>query len=298
VPVFAFYDAQQTGLTQIDLEVGQESKPIVVRLPPPDPGRVSGAFAFADDGLLVEEVPELTSQNPANPYKVFRAVAAKPGSWTVQVQEVGRKTSREAGRLLVKVRKVQPSDPDLDYRGTYLAWLRHLPPGLGPDPLIFHATSGLDRHQIAHQMKEKDLGPVPEGTYRLLARLDPKQDSVAAANRVEARRTAESITNLNDGVQFLPVGGNGPVYPSWGTLRVKLTPVRVDMGRREGGFYLHNSHKGFSHGCIEVGTTPTRVDFFTTLLRFATATTPRPFHLALRVKYGHREQSTLGDTLR
>ncbi len=297
MPLFAFYDAQQTGLTQIDLEVGQESKPIVVRLPPPDPGRVSAAFAFADDGLLVEEVAELTSQNPANPYKVFRVVAAKPGPWAVQVQEVGRKTSREAGRLVVRVRKVHPSDPDLDYRGTYLAWLRNLPQGLGQDPLIFHATSGLVGHQIAREMNHKDHGPVPEGTYRLRARLDPKQDSVAAANRVDARRTAESITNPNEGVQFLPVGGTGPVYTNWGTLRVRLTPVSGDMFGRS-GFYLHNSHKGFSHGCIEVGTTPTRVDFFTTLLRFATATTPRPVQLTMRVKYGHREQSTLGDTLR
>jgi hypothetical protein len=297
MPLFAFYDAQQTALTAIDLEVGQAARPIIVRIPPPNQDRMSAAFAFADDGVLVEEIAELSSQNPANPYKVFQIVAAKPGAWHVQIQTVGRKTGQEVGRLDVRVRKVQPSDPDLDYRGTYLAWLRSFPGGLGPEPLIFHATSGLVGNQIAKEMAHEKHGPVPEGLYVLRTGIDPNQDSVEAANRLESRRRAETITNHREGLQFLPVDGGVPVYGSWGTLRVKLTPKSGNMFGRS-GFYLHNSTKGFSHGCIEVGTTPMRVDFFNTLLRFAAAKTAHPVQLTLRVKYGHPGQSTRGDTLR
>lgn len=45
-----------------------------------------------------------------------------------------------------------------------------------------------------------------------------------------------------------------------------------------GGFYLHDSVKGYSHGCIEV-----EGIFFESLSKFAHAT--RLNHLILRVKY-------------
>ena len=297
MPVFAFYDSQQTAITAIDLEVGQEAKPIVVELPPPNAGRVYDALVYGDEGVLVKEHTGLTSQNPKNPYRVFQVVAAKPGEWAVEVWEIGRKTGPAPARLVVRVSKVLPGGPELDYRGIYLAWRRTFPPGMGPEPLIFHSTSGIAGSQIASQMLVKDEGPLPEGTYVLRARLDPKRDSVAAANRLEARKPTDGALNLDEGVQFLPWEGDKPKYPSWGTLRVKLTPVSGNMGSRV-GFYLHNSHKGYSSGCIEVGTTPMGVDFFTTLLRYATATTRRPEQLTLRVKYGHPLQDTRGDTLR
>jgi hypothetical protein len=47
---------------------------------------------------------------------------------------------------------------------------------------------------------------------------------------------------------------------------------------RRGGFYLHDSVKGYSHGCIEVEGL-----FFESLRKFAGGT--RQSHMVLRVKY-------------
>jgi hypothetical protein len=96
-----------------------------------------------------------------------------------------------------------------------------------------------------------------------------------------------SITNFEEGIQFLRIDGNGPVDSDWGTLRVKLTPIQGNMYGR-GGFYLHNSQKRYSHGCIEVGKTAAGVDFFTAMSR-------KP-KLILRVKYSYPEQITRGNT--
>ena len=47
------------------------------------------------------------------------------------------------------------------------------------------------------------------------------------------------------GVQFL-----GPGSPEWGTWRARLEKVSV-QDNRTNTFYLHNSHKGYTHGCAE-----------------------------------------------
>jgi hypothetical protein len=193
--------------------------------------------------------------------------------------------------MILDVRDVADVSADMSYTGRYLCWHGSLPGSLrGKGSQLFVATSGLVGHQIAALQTEKDHGPLPEGLYSLSSGVDPKQASVEAANA----RGELSITNTEDGIQFLRVGGNGPVDTNWGTVRVKLTPQQGNMHNRS-GFYLHNSHKGFSHGCIEVGKTAEGVDYFASLLEYATEKNRRP-RLVLRVKYADRFQSTLGKT--
>ena len=74
------------------------------------------------------------------------------------------------------------------------------------------------------------------------------------------------------------------MYPDWGTMRVRLTPVSGQMFGRS-GFYLHNSHKGFSHGCIEVGSGPSSTDFFSALVQYALSPSQGRNMLTLGVKY-------------
>jgi hypothetical protein len=298
---FVYNDSQRIELSKIDLAPGQLSRPLVLRLPPPDPARVHSLILFNENGVMMSELMRMASYSPADPYRVFELVGARPGTWKVSAWDVPRTgPGVEIARLTVEVRKAQQSDPDLSYRGTYLTWLKSFPPGLGPEPLLFSATSGLPGSQIAREQSNKDHGPVPEGTYKFLARIDPLQSSVSDANKREATATRDgalSITNMDEGIQFLPVGGNGPVYSNWGTMRVRLAPVRGNMFSRS-GFYLHNSHKGFSHGCIEVGSGPTSADFFSTLVLYALASTRSQAVLAFGVQYTYPDQTTLGDTLR
>ena len=52
------------------------------------------------------------------------------------------------------------------------------------------------------------------------------------------------------------VGPDGKLYnaPNWGENRVRLNALHIDnpKARNRGGFYLHDSTKGFTHGCIEI----------------------------------------------
>ena len=139
----------------------------------------------------------------ADPYRVFEIIGARPGTWKISALDVPRTgPGVELASLTVEVPQVQPSDPDLCYRGTYLAWLNSFPPGLGPEPLLFSATSGLVGSQIAREQSDKDHGPAPEGKYRLsLQASDPLQSSVSDANKREAitsKAGALSITNTDE----------------------------------------------------------------------------------------------------
>jgi hypothetical protein len=146
-------------------------------------------------------------------------------------------------------------------------------------------------HQIALAQDQKDHGPLPEGLYTLRAAVDPGRASVEAANR----RGDKSTSNTDEGIQFLRIGGQGIVDIDWGTMRVKLNPLQGKMYGR-GGFYIHNSRKGFSHGCVEVAPSGDGVDFFTALLAYANDPKKKPY-LKLRVKYSYPEQITVGGTL-
>jgi hypothetical protein len=103
------------------------------------------------------------------------------------------------------------------------------------------ATSGLSGHQSPSKTNV-EAGPVPEGLYRINLKLNP-------------HRIVKT---------FSPPGSNGlydytvPAYgverfdtrqDDWGSWRARLEKVKVNSKRDT--FYLHDSAKGFTHGCIE-----------------------------------------------
>ena len=65
------------------------------------------------------------------------------------------------------------------------------------------------------------------------------------------------------GIQKIPrgsVAGNcEPYWANWGKNRARMEPADIPTQSKcspimRGGFYLHDSTKGYSHGCIEVET--------------------------------------------
>ncbi len=97
------------------------------------------------------------------------------------------------------------------------------------------ATSG---HQPLQSPKYQHSrsGPLPEGLWRINLGLDPAR----------VVNTAPDGTSLQGfGVQSL-----GQVSLDWGTWRARLEKVSV-KNNRTNTFYLHNSHKGYTHGCVE-----------------------------------------------
>jgi hypothetical protein len=169
---------------------------------------------------------------------------------------------------------------DLLYNGTMLIWDGHG---------VFNATSGLPGHQDASQQSHPDEGPVPEGLY-----------SFPLILAADATMTGPGKLDVREGIEHLPDSWqwNGQPYrnEAWGPDRIRLTIVHIDdpKNRKRAGFYLHDSTKGFSHGCIEVDPL-----FFRRLREFVQLPL-RARHgrtrLTLRVKYPSTTATTYGGT--
>lgn len=117
----------------------------------------------------------------------------------------------------------------------------------------FKGTSGIvdggKDYRNSKYQKVKDKGPVPEGTYRI--NLVPDPNRVARYNS-----DADIIPSPQGGIEKLPAVGydrNGDAwtYEDWGTWRARLQPLSGTNTYGRSNFYLHNSTKGYSHGCIE-----------------------------------------------
>jgi hypothetical protein len=287
---FCFSATPTQRLSSLIISVGEEARPILFKALAASDNVHTAFFQQNPKLLFADEVA--ASYTPQNSSRTLSLIGRTSGNGRFRAIAVPRVGDAQLlDEFAVSVRDVADRSADMTYTGRYLCWHGSLPRDLRPaGPLLFVATSGLVGHQIAALQKEADHGPLPEGLYTLTSSVDPKQASVEAANA----RGEDSLKNVGEGIQFLRIGGNGPVDPQWGTLRVRLTPRQGNMYGR-GGFYLHNSHKGFSHGCIEVGKSPEGVDFFSSLLSYASEPGRRS-QLMLRVKYADQFQSTLGKT--
>jgi hypothetical protein len=94
------------------------------------------------------------------------------------------------------------------------------------------------------------------------------------------------------GIQYIPRGGScEPTFANWGNNRVPFVAAdertKQACPQHRAGFYLHDSTKGYSHGCIEI-----EVAFFNRLYLYRLVATTR--RLALRVAYAH--PTTYGGT--
>ncbi|MEJ2590099.1 MAG: DUF2778 domain-containing protein [Candidatus Thiodiazotropha sp.] len=134
---------------------------------------------------------------------------------------------------------------DLTYDGKKINWR-----GNGS----FNATSGLPGHQTAADACVPNSGPIPEGLYYLY--LQDKGDARDDNTGQCALKPAWGIQTIPRGTR---AGACEPYWANWGNNRARLEPANTTTKNRcapisRGGFYIHDSTKGYSHGCIEVET--------------------------------------------
>lgn len=195
----------------------------------------------------------------------------------------------------------------LTYSGKRIYWKK------GANLLAsYRATSGLSPERLdsgrmtpdyrsARFQCEKDHGPIPQGTYHLelTVRHNHPFSHVASAS--------ECALSAGRGIERIPRGGSPAAAPggadgaqagrcetywaNWGRNRARLMPADAKTAHACGGsrsnFYVHDSSKGYSHGCIEV-----EAGFFTRLYSYARDHAGG--RLKLTVKYS--SESTYGGT--
>lgn len=152
--------------------------------------------------------------------------------------------------------------------------------------------------------KHDDSGPIREGVYSFLLVL-AKDARIIKLDDLGNGQMAFELDH-DEGIERVPPTleynhqQNDTTEWGWGPERVRLTHTK-GWTAKEGltkwrgpqeGFYLHDSTKGFTHGCIEV-----EQKFFEDLRAFATLNAHRRGGLMyLRVKYPSPNASTYGDT--
>jgi|SRR5271166_650161 len=218
---------------------------------------------------------------------------------------------------------------DMIYSGTAFEWIGHSSykassgwdlvkekHALGRDAEVQALRdAGYDLSPYNHQKatsKEQhtpDAGPVPAGWYwfPLIFSSDANisgSDS-HGGYALDKRQGIEAIPNT---LQF-PGHHRGepssitPSFNAWGDNRVRLNKISLDDPTiQRDGFYLHDSRKGYSHGCIEVGVGNDGSKFFNALRVYVKqqealkkAKKPHKERLILRVKYP-KDASTYGGT--
>lgn len=133
---------------------------------------------------------------------------------------------------------------DMYYDGQSLKWT--------DKGLIFKATSGMPNHQIPGEQCAQEKGPVPEGEYK-----------VFISDHGVAKDDGRGICALKPswGIQEIPRGTKAgvcePYWANWGNNQARMEPANEATKKTcapaiRGGFYIHDSTKGYSHGCIEV----------------------------------------------
>ena len=131
--------------------------------------------------------------------------------------------------------------------------------------------------------KESDdplkAGPTPEGDYNIDLRPPITVAKIGRNGDMKGK----------DGIEQIPTAH--PIYgdysQGWGTYRARLEPLDRKNMKGRGSVYIHNSHKGKTHGCQESeGLTKAILD--------AKKRGQKDF--GVRIKY--TDPSTFGDTIR
>ena len=153
---------------------------------------------------------------------------------------------------------------DMIFDGQTINWM-----GIG----VYRATSGMRDQQYPEFQCIPDAGPIPEGVYRIFS-----------ADLGTAKDDGRGICALSPawGVQRIPRGERAgacePYWANWGNYRAKIEPADEITKQAclpvRSGFFIHDSTKGYSHGCIEV-----EPKFFETLFGF------KRKKLFIKVKY-------------
>ena len=115
-----------------------------------------------------------------------------------------------------------------------------------------------NNYQNSRYQHVRNLGPTVEGKYKLNLMPEPEVARVRN-NLVESGRGKgiQSLKNMPD------ENGNPRNSSDWGDNRISMIPINVSQptddngrpGNRDlGSFYIHDSTKGETHGCIEIET--------------------------------------------
>ncbi len=157
---------------------------------------------------------------------------------------------------------------DIVYDGQLLTWNGHG---------VYKATSGMKGSQHPSKQCVKETGPVPEGTYYI-----PLIDGGYAKDNGAGVCQLEPSWQIQRIPRGPKAGACEPYWANWGKNRVRFEPNDIKTKNacspHRNGFYLHDSVKGFSHGCIEV-----EVNFFTELrMHLKTKTNNK---LILKIEY-------------
>ncbi len=143
--------------------------------------------------------------------------------------------------------------------------------------LSYAGTSGAEGFQSAALQDDADEGPIPEGDYKINLALSPRRFS-------QIDPTGQ--TDQSDGVERVINGDGSRNNLMWGRWRARLN--RENSTSPRGNFYLHDSYKGYSHGCIE---TETIVYYFLLYLSDAGYSA-----IKVKVQYSKPNLSTNGGT--
>ncbi len=157
---------------------------------------------------------------------------------------------------------------DVIFNGQELHWFGHG---------TYKATSGMPNFQQPSFQCEEGRGPVPEGNYYIpLIEGGVAQDDGSGICRLKPSWQIEKIP------RGASAGPCEPYWANWGHNRVRFEPAdsatKHKCSIQRGGFYLHDSTKGFSHGCIEV-----QESFFSALRVFLKRTDKT--RLTLKIEY-------------
>lgn len=117
----------------------------------------------------------------------------------------------------------------------------------------YPGVSGAQEYQNAEYQRMSDRGPVPEGEFSINLRPNPKR----IANEVEVAAGTALSPSGSGGIEQIPSyvdesGNRQTEFPAWGYRRAALQPIGETAAPKRHNFYLHDSQKGYSHGCIEV----------------------------------------------
>lgn len=148
------------------------------------------------------------------------------------------------------------SNPRLKFDGQRLTWR-------GQDKGRFKATTGMRGYQFPKYQCVKNNGPVPEGVYYI---------SLIMGSAAEPDGSGQCSLKPSWRIEEIPRGEEAGrcerYWANWGHNRVRFEPANAQTKKacspKRGGFYLHDSTKGYSHGCIEI-----EGAFFETLRKYA-----------------------------
>ena len=147
----------------------------------------------------------------------------------------------------------------------------------------YNATSGLPNYQNANYQNLPNKGPIPAGTYNINLSLNYERYAEVYDDTGELK-SGQGIQRIPE--SYTSTKGIVYSYPGWGTVRARLEPVSGNMYGRH-SFYIHDSHKGYTHGCIEVDGT-----FFNRLIDYSFSNS----NIKMYVRYPSYYSSTYGGT--